>query len=265
MGKYTDIHFKFSQLISTVKNKRFLDARLHRIDEITQVDSFLVAGDYLNKSDVAYFTSLYDLWMYGDLFERKSGQELSVYSSCSQHYPRSETSKNGIKSEPYKSTDKNFGVGINYSFEKPVRLSWQHSVAASLTYNYDVAFQGKFKNSTVNLPVKYTLGYYPNTRTHFQLSTEEWLRKTVIDRKYLAGYTEYKEKTDNLSAITSLALNAFYYVSPHLLLSAEVAANLEFAKYKFLERDSNIGYPENSGNYSKWDTNIEFKVTYKLF
>jgi len=36
-----EIH-AFAQTISTVKNKRFLDARLRMIDEITTVDSVLV-------------------------------------------------------------------------------------------------------------------------------------------------------------------------------------------------------------------------------
>ena len=60
--------FNFAQTISKVKNKRFLDARLHRIDEITTVDSFLVKNNYLTSQDAGYFSTLYDFWEYGDLY-----------------------------------------------------------------------------------------------------------------------------------------------------------------------------------------------------
>lgn len=257
--------FTFSQLISSVKNKRFLDARLHRMDEITQVDSFLVAGNYLEKNDAAYFTTLYDLWLYGDLFERKSGQEYSVYSSYRHQYSYGKTSKNGIENNPYRSPHNDFSTGVIYNFEKPIRLSWQHSFNTSLNYYYTNGFEGKTINNSIDLPIKYSLGYYPNTRTHFQLSIEERLGRLLQKRTFAVGDTEYKEKFENLSADTSLSLNTYYYVSPHLLLSAKAVANLIFSKYKVIEKDPNLTYPDNSDSNSDWNTNIEFKVTYKLF
>ena len=77
--------FELSQKISTVKNKRFLDSRLHLIDEVTSVDSFFVSNNLLADNGAAYFTTLYDMWQYGDLFARKSGYEISLVA-CPHFY-----------------------------------------------------------------------------------------------------------------------------------------------------------------------------------
>ena len=50
-----------AQKISSEKNKRFFDSRLHKIDEISAVDSFFVASKALSKNDASYFTALYDM------------------------------------------------------------------------------------------------------------------------------------------------------------------------------------------------------------
>lgn len=68
--------FEFAQIISTVKNKRFLDSRLHRIDEISTLDNYLKNKGVLSNVDAPYFTSLYDMWDYGALYNRSSGCEL---------------------------------------------------------------------------------------------------------------------------------------------------------------------------------------------
>lgn len=49
--------YTFSQIISTVKNKRFFDSRLRMIDEITTVDSFLVKNNLLATAGAPYFTT----------------------------------------------------------------------------------------------------------------------------------------------------------------------------------------------------------------
>jgi len=70
--------FELSQKISTVKNKRFLDSRLRLIEEITTVDSFFVNNNLLTDNGAPYFTTLYDMWQYGDLFPRQSGYNISI-------------------------------------------------------------------------------------------------------------------------------------------------------------------------------------------
>ncbi|MDR0295054.1 MAG: hypothetical protein LBH91_02530, partial [Prevotellaceae bacterium] len=108
--------FELSQIISTVKNKRFLDSRLHLIDEITSVDSFFVNNKLLTDNGVAYFTTLYDMWNYGALFSRKSGYEISLvarpYFGC-QNIENTYETRDVIQ----KST--RHIINLDFSYEKP--------------------------------------------------------------------------------------------------------------------------------------------------
>ena len=258
--------FHFAQLISLVKNKRFLDARLHRKDEISKVDSFLVSGNYLTASDATYFTTLYDMWLYGNLFERKSGKEFFINSRVRHDFSHNVLTRNGVKNDPYISKDYDISITAKFLFEKPVRLSWQHSVEASLNYWYTKGNHERLVHS-IPLPVKYSLGYYPNTRTHLQLSIEErleWYIRNFVSE--IAG-VQYKAKEKSLSSNSIFSLDAEYYVSPHLLLSAEASAYMAFVKYKYLEVEADDPRSDGMqpGSSSNWHTNIEFKAIYKLF
>lgn len=260
--------FQFAQLISSVKNKRFLDARLHQIEEITKVDSFLVSGDYLTTPDATYFTTLYDLWLYGDLFERQSGKEFVINSHYINYYSRNVITRNEIKLNPYETTSPSYSLSASFLYERPFHLSWQHSVETSLSYRYRNEMKGDFKIKSIYLPFTYSLGYYPNTRTHLKLSIKEQLNRDLINRNTLIGDTRYKTKEEYCYFLSTLSLNAFYYVSPHLLLSAEAAANIIFSKYKIKEKQPDDPRSDDylaPNSHSSWDTSIEFKATYKLF
>ena len=174
----------------------------------------------------------------------------------------------GIRQDPHKSGATNTHITAAFLYEKPVRLSWQHSVETSLSYSYRKENDGKFMMHSIPLPVKYSLGYYPNTRTHLQLSIEERLQRDILKQKTNIADTQYKTKQKILQSNSTLSLDAYYYVSPHLLFSATAATYLNFSKYKLLEKQLDDPRSDEMfalGNYSSWNTNIEFKVTYKLF
>ena len=176
--------FSLSQEISRVKNKRFLDYRLHLIDEVSHVDSFFVANNLINKSDANYFTTLYDIWLYGDKFERKSGSSLELRLSPTLYTTNSyiknsqeiyidslfESKDNSLFSSP--------NLSLSYQYEKPVNQKWQKSVNASLAVeftNFKSTSQDLITNMTTESSnstkiarayASYKLGFYPNTRTN---------------------------------------------------------------------------------------------------
>lgn len=126
---------EFARLISTVKNKRFLDARLRLIDEVTAVDSFLVRSGAMASGGAAYFTTLYDYWMYGDLFERKSGTEISggvrpgfSYGKYDKPYP---------DAYEYRVKHPSVEADIRLDYERPLNLYWQNSAWVSLSGGYE--------------------------------------------------------------------------------------------------------------------------------
>jgi len=260
--------FQLSQLISHVKNKRFLDSRLHLMEEITSVDSFFVSNKLLDKSGAPYFTSLYDNWQFGALYSRKSGQSFEInftpsyYWNYEEDNPIDTTFTGNLKQHYLRGA-----LSLTYTYEKPVNLNWQHSISASLrgqtsfnntrriSGNYydqygmsDISSQNQYDNRSVNLAGSYTLGFYPNTRTYF--------RGNVSQNFYL----QYSKDLDtNLSSWnksflsrTSMSFSIFYYFSPQLQLSAGV--NLE-NDYTGLE----------STNYNGLSAGINGALSYSFF
>ena len=232
--------FQLSQLISRVKNKRFLDARLHLMDEISAVDSFFVNNKLLDKSGAPYFTSLYDNWQYGALYSRKSGQSFEISFSPSLNW-------NYTKSNPTDSLAQNMtnqnrlngSLTLTYTYEKPVNLNWQHSVLATLNgyyntnnYKYQYVnhlFDGSNRNifSGANFLGSYTLGYYPNTRTYFTAAISQNFQLT--DTKYFSPYGNPFDK--QFSSNSSIQFNAYYYLSPQLRLSVGASLVNNYSNY----------------------------------
>ena len=199
---------RFAQLISTVKNKRFLDSRLHLIDEITTVDSFLIANDYIRKEGAKYFTTLYDYWLYGDLHQRKSGFEVGLegmpeynYYTCSNF--------NQKNHEP------GITVSLSAEYEKPINLRWQHSASLNFMFLYmhntfeaDYADKTVYEQSLEHLQTTYTLGYNPNSRTYASLGVYNICR-FANNHKLLKHFFD-----------SGFRGKAYYYFSPQFRLEA---------------------------------------------
>jgi len=237
----------FSQVISAVKNKRFLDSRLHLIDEITNVDSFLVNNNYLKKSGASYFTTLYDYWMYGDLFSRGSGFEVSGQINPSYLYHKT-------YSKGFRNNQTGITASLLANYEDPINLYWQQSANASIIVNYHHSATKIYEdtneidsnaNSTI-FSGGYSLGYYPNSRTNLNIGISERL-----------AFLDVHSYGINHSSVTSLDLSAYYYISPQLRFSGNI----------------NLMYNDNSyNNYNdyytvgrKWNGNYSMTLTYSLF
>ena len=228
--------FSLSQEISRLKNKRFLDSRLHLIDEVSHIDSFLIANNLITKSDARYFTTLYDIWLYGDKFERKSGSSLELRLSpninfnnsySKNSYQISNDSNSEVKGN---SSSSYYNLSLNYQYEKPVNQKWQHSINASMAIviaNYIDASQDLIANMTTNnsnetknasASASYKLGFYPNTRTNIFAQVSEYLGYNFSASSIFNGITQSYLNT--LSTNTSLNCGMYYYFSPQLQLSA---------------------------------------------
>lgn len=255
--------FQLSQLISHVKNKRFLDSRLHLTDEITSVDSFFVSNKLLDKSGTPYFTSLYDNWQYGALYSRKSGQlfEVTFTPSYNWNYKNDSPVGNYFPSINRKSL--NAALILTYTYEKPVNLNWQHSVSASLkgitslenNTNTEVfninetnsigALTG-FDNRSINLNGSYTLGFYPNTRTYFSANVSQNFQ--LLQLKGVSNYDSNSEKL--FASVTSINFNTYYYLSQQLRLSFRVSLTNNYANESIFKNSSNYLYGEFGGTLS---------------
>lgn len=231
--------FNLSQQISRVKNKRFLDSRLHLMDEIAAVDSFFVNNDLIDKSDATYFTTLYDLWQYGAAFNRQSGHvfEISLNPTIDLSIGKQLNKINTITTDSFHTNDHQYGGNFNvsYSYEKPFHLKWQHSASANIqgftAYTIDNRyFYGspaeslyRLNFSGLNLNAVYAIGFYPTTRTYFS---------TNITYKYQLDFSKnldlsnvfdstgwFKTKQSN----AEFNFFAMYYLSPQLSISGRAS------------------------------------------
>lgn len=243
---------EFARLISTVKNKRFLDARLRLIDEVTAVDSFLVRSGAMASGGAAYFTTLYDYWMYGDLFERKSGTEISggvrpgfSYGKYDKPYP---------DAYEYRVKHPSVEADIRLDYERPLNLYWQNSAWVSLSGGYerwDREYLAPAKPEEkedlygARLSGRYAFGYYPTSRTNINLGVEE--RLGWDKREGGVG-----EDLSYMSTNTSLTLDMYYYFSPQLRLAAEARLG-----YRYMD--------EKTMDYDRWNGHFALTLTYSLF
>ncbi len=229
--------FKLSQEISRIKNKRFLDSRLHLIDEVSRVDSFFVANKLIYKSDAKYFTTLYDIWLYGDKFERKSGSALelrfspnmSINNSYAKNIYTILTDSLSETKDYFSSSQ--YNIYLSYNYEKPDHQKWQHSVNAMLGFasssytasSHDIVLSSTNNSSTetkmTNASVGYKLGFYPDTRTNIFAQIDQNAEYNI----YAASTVNGNNQVSNLNTLvlnSSLNCGMYYYFSPQLRLSA---------------------------------------------
>jgi len=209
--------FELSQIISTVKNKRFLDSRLHLIEEITTLDSFFEDNDLLANNGAAYFTTLNDMWQYGGLFPRNSGYEISFIVRPYYDY-------RNIKFSPeirdlITNLNQHF-ISLNFSYEKPFKLNWQHSLFAEVSggigsssqkniqTDNDYKISGKYDKFYAS--ANYSLGYYPNTRTYIRLSASQFISNLVYD-----------DDGNSKNYESMLSAGLYYYFSPNFRLTSD--------------------------------------------
>jgi hypothetical protein len=222
---------EFSRLISTLKNERYFDYRIKKMQEIEKVDSFLQAKGFVTTADARYFTIVNDNWDYAQGPVRKSGKRLSGGMvpdfSYSNNRIESRLSVTGDTNEQ-KIIQKNPGIRMQASFvlEKPVNLHWQRSMSMTISYGYNKDLnttkftrnpetQSNFNQMELKADLNCGMGYYPNSRTEItglvSLDFHQSGRKDNLDQSL--------EKINTYGVEPKFALDLHYYISPQFRLN----------------------------------------------
>ena len=233
--------FRFAQTISKVKNKRFLDARLRKIEEISTVDSFLLKSGYLTDQDATYFTTLYDFWDYGALFSRNSGQSFEVnltpYANLdnSRYKPISLNTGDLRNNQEYKAE-----INFIYKLERVVGLNWQHSFSSSLNFHIsDVIYETTYEAGSIDktngtnlggtFNANYNLSYFPSTRSRFSLYVNQ---SNILDFNNHITINNIEQPKNQMSNMMSrIGISADYYFSPQLRLSGSAGIDYSYSTY----------------------------------
>lgn len=260
---YNEI-WNLTQEMSRIKNKRFLDSRLHLMSEISRVDSFLTANNLITKPDALYFTNLYDIWLYGDAFQRLSGQSIELRLNPDFDIRSFNSEYNNTINGVYNYSSENNNISTNYRFsllyqyEKVINQKWQRSANASIdinlinlnveqTYSNNNTDKMSIKEDIASLSGTYGIGYYPNTRTNIYANISQVLSSSFYNTRTVNGVIE----TNNQKALTSnthFTLGTYYYFSPQLRLSASA----DISNNYFTNDITNSTLKRNNlyGNYS---------------
>ena len=250
--------FELSQKISKIKNKRFLDSRLHLMEEISTVDSFFIEKGVLNNSGASYFTNLYDMWEYGSLFSRRSGYEITFQVLPNYIYDYSKSTyelQNEFTRNQYQ---KSIISSLGFNYEKPFKFKWQHSFRSKINYAFmqikatekESDYNYSTKGNTFFASASYSLGYYPNTRTNIRATAGQQISRTTRNE-------------DNYSSTyynTYLNFGLSYYFSPHF----QVYSTCIIDYYNFKGNYNNSTYI-NGGKSNQYKSVFNIQMIYLMF
>ena len=289
---------KLSKFISELKNKRFFDSRIRRRYEYAALDSFFTANNYLVDSDIEYFSTLSDFWIYGGNPIRESGKRTSLVFLPSYNYDfykeeedeeRIQSSSKYTGNEIEKNRLNIFSIigGVEYVKEKPINLYWQNSISA---YAYGGLFFGNLLNEyeddtadkydqdidnpNVQLSYNQTFGFYPNSRTNFLFG-------------YSGDFIQiFKNNDDEKLSFDAkgfrLALNAsaYYYISPQLRIMGECTVFhywQDSEEHNFIDFDNpdssyalngnfdSYSYPDSHYREKQFSSSFRVNLVYSFF
>jgi hypothetical protein len=234
---------ELSTLISQLKNKRFFDYRKQKEAELVALDSFFLDKGIVDEKSIQYFTGLEDIWSYGGLQVRESGKQVLFSITPGYNFDKDlEDEDNNI--------NENFLMNYNLSFvsKNPISLKWQGDYEFGVNHLYLKRLQQQNDNRgdksyDSRAFINGMIGFYPNTRTYFELSSRINLSnrsdEKIFDKeKYSAG----------LIIVTS----GYYYISEKLRLGCSIGyetskfgiftSNTENTYYKTFNYNLNVSY-----------------------
>lgn len=198
---HTPSHDEIMELAQTLAKenyKRVFDSRLGLMRRIKAIDGYLNEKGLINDPGSAYFTLLYDSYLYGTQAIRYSGSRLVFEVASIINFARSQS---GNRSTIYGASG-----GISYEQYKAMNQHWQldyHAGVNAAVFINETNFYPLF-----NAGIK--VGYYPNSRTSF-----------VADISYQGNQTP----GTSFEQTITLLMNAEYYISPRTSISLFLNVN----------------------------------------
>jgi len=223
--------FEFARQISKLKNKRFFDYRLRRIEELQALDSILHSQNLIEHSDISYFATLNDYWSYGSFWERKSGRELKI--NLSPEVSRSYSHSESYSESPIKT---NLVSKILFDCSKQLNLNWERNIHINLINTTLLAKNGdvpdSYPGNLIGTNTSFGYGFFPDSRTRLQFSG----KYSGYENLYYEGENVTKNWMNNFS----LNFEANYFISPQLQITGNFSGN-----YWFSEHNSSHGHNTN--------------------
>ncbi len=214
--------------ISVLKNKRFFDSRKKYQYELTEVHQFLTDNKLLKDATISYYVTLEDMWKYGDLQVRESGDQWFLNLA-----PEFRHVKKDLASEAndLKTNINRYYLNTGYKSKKPISVKWQRDYIISLNSSYmkrkDIPNNiGKKEYLVSSINGNYFLGYYPNTRTYVLINALNIIQQSNY---------EFTFRDNRFDLLGNICINAYYYLSERLRANGRVEFN--YAYNNFTKKD----------------------------
>lgn len=227
-----NVIYQLADKVAELRNQRFFDSRLRRIFEIKSLDSTLTQLGLVDKTDATYFTSLYDMWSYGNEM-RYSGTRIQfdLLGRFDYHFSKTRTEDYDFQLEKTVTSDKNdfkdktVGGSVTIDSYKPIRLKWQRHFSSKLHFNHffidDTDNRLLNDYNTLAATISYGYDWFLNTRTHASFG--------VVGRYYRYDYNEGDEyNKDHNRVFGSFNGALHYYFSPRLKASVNSVLTLNW-------------------------------------
>lgn len=236
--------------IAQLRNQRFFDSRLRSIYEIKSLDSLLNNQGLTSETDATYFTSLNDMWLYGNE-ERYSGTRIQfdVSGQLQYSYDKTKTENYEPGSEIIRTenTEKQYnnllGLGVLLDSHKPKGLKWQRNFLTHIFFNRfyrDINNPSQNNYHTFWGSVSYGYDWFMNTRTSASFGVRGQFNRY--------DYFNADENIYNNNSVHGfLNGNLNYYFSPRLKAALRLTAvyswseNTDVSYFRGLNFNSQIG------------------------
>lgn len=229
---------ELASLLSELKNERFFDARLRKETDLEAIDSMLTAKGLVEEKSISYFYGMEDMWTYGDLQVRESGNQLRVLCIPSYSFYDSKIDSVIKKTDAF-----SMSYMLEYDSRKPISVKWQRNYNIRIVQNYNNISNSTGagideKNSHTQIYLNGGLGFYPNTRTY--LTGNISVNYSTFSKNKLR-----ETSRDFYGAFASLG--GYYYISERVRLNLMGGINRSLDKYN---NDLNREYSSSGFFYS---------------
>lgn len=233
-----------ANIVVKLQRRRFYDSRINRIYQFEILDSTLQAMGIIDDVGITYFAHLNDAFSYTHDAKRFSGKQFRF--GLSQSFTVFEQS---LFPEM---RVKIFGLGgfVSYEYHLPASYKIQHYFKSGFVLGKERRFgnENTFDEQFIALNFEYNFGYYPTTRTFFDIKT------------YLSG-------TQN-NLICGVKSQLYYYLSPRVRASASVGlvAGMSSLNSSFYYYNPYLNQLINKNEYLK-NNSYEFRIglNYAIF
>ena len=201
---------ELAKILSKRRYVRFFDYRVRIKENIKEIDNKIKERELVNNHNSDYYTSLYDMYLYGALFNRFSGSYFSgglfPFGSLHRH------------TKMVKGTSYSYGIGLKlkYEYQKPINQFWQFDINAEFRSNFSKygykSLYGNDKSSFLKIfpGLNTGIAYYPTSRTRFRSS----LNIAYYINKQLGDEDNFYNNRYTIGLKNSLN----YYISPRARL-----------------------------------------------